>query len=228
MPTSRPSNRVDPAFRRLENRSGIYVYEERRQHRSHRSWPTGESLFHPPCLSLSLSLSPSFSILTLFLPLPSFNLIFFLAPPLPRSFPTLLLSLSLSHSPFAHHHPFVPSSLSNPFFARSPSMAPPCFESPLYRVAPAITTHACHSASDVGHTLPALSPFRRPPPPLPSLPLSLISQPSLSFSPPPLFFPLLRRRPHSSACHLSRCVPRLYQHQREIEFIPSSTSSDDY
>lgn len=141
----------------------------------------------PPSLSLSLSPSPSFSILTLFLPLPSFNLIFFLAPPLPRSFPTCQpsFSLSLSHSPFTHHHPFVPPSLSNLFFARSPSMAPPCFESPLYRAAPAITTHACHSASDVGHTLPALSLFRRPP--LSSIPLPYFPSFALFLARPPFF-----------------------------------------
>lgn len=37
------------------------------------------------------------------------------------------------------------------------------FESPLYRAVPAITTHACHSISDVGHTSAVLSLFRRPP-----------------------------------------------------------------
>lgn len=37
------------------------------------------------------------------------------------------------------------------------------FESPLYRAVPAITTHACHSISDVGHTSAVLSLFRRLP-----------------------------------------------------------------
>lgn len=141
----------------------------------------------PPSLSLSLSLlHPRSRSLPSFYPSLLLISSFSSHHPYPvLSLPANPPSLSLSHSPFTHHHPFVPPSLSNLFFARSPSMAPPCFESPLYRAAPAITTHACHSASDVGHTLPALSLFRRPP--LSSIPLPYFPTFALFLARPPFF-----------------------------------------
>ena len=155
VPTGRPSNRVGPAFRRLENRSR--TYEKRRQHRSHRSWPTEREPM-PPSEPLSFTLfprsSPSF--------LPSLPLLLISSiPPLPPSFPYLCVPPYICR--YISIYIFSLSDLSPPpsvsllsslcfcipfqrVFARSPSTwPPPCFESPLYRAAPAITTHACHT-----------------------------------------------------------------------------------
>lgn len=126
VPTGRPSNRVGPAFRRLENRSR--TYEKRRQHRSHRSWPTEREPIPPSeLLSFTLFLDPypPFSLLCPLLLLissipRSHHLLFptsvcvyvcflhiYLSSLYPTSSPPLLLS--------SCYHPFVSASLFNAF-----------------------------------------------------------------------------------------------------------------
>lgn len=104
-------------------------------------------------------------------------------------------------------------------------MAPRCFESPLYRAAPAITTHACHSISDVGHTSPVLSLSGSL---LPFFPVYRSLPPSLSLSGTEPFPPPPRRRPRARAVYPDDAMrptatgSELHTRTAEIEFPPDS------
>lgn len=174
----------------------------------------------PPSLSLSLSPSPSFSILTLFLPLPSFNLIFFLAPPLPRSFPTCQPSFSLSLSQPLYTPSSLCSSISFQPVFRALSINGPS----VFRVA---SLSGCSRNNDarVPLGIGRWSHFARvvSVSPTSSLLHSSPLFPNLrSLSRPPSFF-FFFVGDHTSACHLSRCVPRYvhdYQHHGKSNSFP--------
>ena len=240
VPTGRPSNRVGPAFRRLENRSR--TYEKRRQHRSHRSWPTEREPM-PPSEPLSFTLfprsSPSF--------LPSLPLLLISSiPPLPPSFPYLCVppyiciyiyiyllsirplspSLCLSAIIPLFLHPF-----STRFRTLSIDVAPSVFRvASLSGCSRNNDARVPHSISDVGHTSDRVLPlFRRHPLLFASAPLSPY------FSPPnPLPRPFLRafspppRPPRARAVYsdaLYHLVPdRTAPHRANS--IPSRRSSD--